>query len=345
MDNKLRNREIRRISSSSTLPILIFTVVTIIGEILLRYIVNNAEAGSILTKSVFQYILIQIIIYPILMPILYLVFYKYRGKSKNMRLKQTLVKPRRSVGWCLKWIIISIGVSQIAGRILTEIIRLFAGLFGVTPSDNSFIVGSGLIANIVMMTGLVVFAPVLEELLFRGIVCRNNEEMGQWFAVIISGVIFGLWHTNYAQLGFASVFGITLGIMYVKTRSIIPTMITHFINNLLVGVLTICRSIIMPAFNSGDYEYVFHYLFVKNIVVTILLLITFMLVGGIIIAGIVLLIIEIVKRRKSHKMRAGRFEMSALKKTLVYFSSPVTVVTFLLMIIMTVKSVFSFRIV
>ncbi|MCH5299591.1 MAG: CPBP family intramembrane metalloprotease [Ruminococcus sp.] len=343
MDKKLRNKEIRKISSSSSLPILIFTIVTIVGSYLIKYVFNNAVAGSIWTKSVFQYVFIQIIIYPVLMPILYFVFYKHRGKSQNMRLRQTLKKPQRSVGWCLKWMIISIGVSEVVNRIFIWVVRFVARYFGITPSNNSFQMGDSILANVFKFLSLIVFAPIFEELLFRAIVCRNNEEMGHWFAVIISGLIFGLWHTNYAQFGLTVTFGIMLGIMYIKTRSIIPTMITHFVSNLVVGVAVTCRSIISPVLRINDIEYGVHFLFVKNIVPTILLFIMLLFIVGTAIAGIVLLIIEIVRRRKSYKMNRGKFGMSTIKKTLVYFSSPVTIVTFALMIFLTIESVLSYR--
>ena len=343
MDKKLRNKEIRKISSSSTLPILIFTIVTIVGSYLIRYVFNNADAGSIWTNGVFQYAFIVIIIYPVLMPILYFVFYKHRGNSQKMRLRQTLVKPQRSVGWCIKWMIISIGVSEVVNRILIWAVSIVAGYFGITPSNNSFQMGDSILANVFKFLSLIVFAPIFEELLFRAIVCRNNEEMGQWFAVIISGLVFGLWHTNYAQFASATTVGIMFGIMYVKTRSIIPTMVAHFINNLFVGVAVTCRSIISPAFDIDDFEYVLHFLFVKNIVPTILLFIMILFIVGTAIAGVVLLIIEIVKRWNTHKMNGGKFEMGTIKKTLVYFSSPVTIVTFALMIFLTIESVFSYR--
>ena len=343
MDKKLRNKEIRKISSSSTLPILIFTIFIIVGSCLINCVINNAEAGSVWTNSAFQTILMDIIMYPVLMPILYFVFYKHRGKSQNMRLRQTLVKPQRSVGWCVKWIIISVGVGQTVGIIFNVIFLLVTGYFGFTPSQNNLEFGSSILENIFIIISLVVFAPILEEMLFRGIVCRNNEEMGQWFAVIISGIIFGLWHTNYSQLAFATTFGIMVAIMYVKTRSIIPGMIAHFINNFIGGVAGICQSIISSAFDIENFEDFLYFLFVKNTAVTILILIMRLILFGMIIAGIVLLIIEIVKRRKAHKMNGGKFEISTLKKTLVYFSSPVTIATFALMIIMMVVSVFSFR--
>lgn len=86
-----------------------------------------------------------------------------------------------------------------------------------------------------------VLAPLTEEVVFRGAVLRKLLQlMGhkwRWGAIVISAAIFGAVHGNNAQFWTAFVLGIVLGWMYYRTRSIVPGIVLHFVNNSTVYVL------------------------------------------------------------------------------------------------------------
>jgi membrane protease YdiL (CAAX protease family) len=92
----------------------------------------------------------------------------------------------------------------------------------------------------------VVFAPVFEEIAFRGLLfglLRRRFALAP--AAVISAGIFGLAH-GYGVLGFASVFwsGLVWAWAYERTGSLVPGMVAHGINNLLVclAVIALLRS-------------------------------------------------------------------------------------------------------
>lgn len=80
---------------------------------------------------------------------------------------------------------------------------------------------------------IVVMAPLVEELLFRGAI--QGHLMRKWkmpyLGIVVSSLIFGVVHGNPAQIPFAFVVGMALGWMYYLTGSLIPGMLMHFINN------------------------------------------------------------------------------------------------------------------
>lgn len=87
--------------------------------------------------------------------------------------------------------------------------------------------------TLLSMLTVVVAAPILEELFFRGIIL--NGLLKNYFpqrAIVISAAIFGLVHLNPWQAIPAFLGGLIMGWMYWKTNSIIPGMILHFVNNL-----------------------------------------------------------------------------------------------------------------
>ena len=99
MDKKLINKQIKKISNSSSLPLLIFMSVTVAGKYLLNYIYNSASYGSILKNGNVLTAIQYIVIYPILIPILLWIFYRVRGKRRNIRTSDLFAKPQRSAGF------------------------------------------------------------------------------------------------------------------------------------------------------------------------------------------------------------------------------------------------------
>lgn len=87
-------------------------------------------------------------------------------------------------------------------------------------------------AVLTVVTSVIVPA-VLEELLYRGLICRELTIHGGAFAVIISALLFGLAHFSFYTFPYAFVCGIILGFVYVKTGSVKYTVAIHFANNML----------------------------------------------------------------------------------------------------------------
>lgn len=107
--------------------------------------------------------------------------------------------------------------------------------------------------------GFIVIAllvPMAEEIVFRGSILRallehfriskqeKEQQMkelqlkenvktkdGVWLSIVISSLLFGIVHGNLAQFIHATLLGILLGWIYYNTKSIMPGVILHFLNN------------------------------------------------------------------------------------------------------------------
>ena len=74
----------------------------------------------------------------------------------------------------------------------------------------------------------VIAAPVVEEILFRGIVLRSMRKFSPaWAAILMSSVLFGVYHLNIVQAAYAA------GILYEKKRNLLFPILVHFANNLI----------------------------------------------------------------------------------------------------------------
>lgn len=98
---------------------------------------------------------------------------------------------------------------------------------------------SGDIPMMIIMA--VFFAPLLEEIIFRGIIMKGllNKGWQPWKAILLSSVIFGVVHGNPWQFLGAVLLGCVLGVVYLKTKSLLLPILLHAFNNLISCLLII----------------------------------------------------------------------------------------------------------
>lgn len=78
----------------------------------------------------------------------------------------------------------------------------------------------------------IVLAPVLEEILFRGIVQDSlTEKLGPLRGILIGACVFGIVHIIPQQVINAFFVGIVLGFIYYRSGSLVPVILIHMINN------------------------------------------------------------------------------------------------------------------
>lgn len=83
--------------------------------------------------------------------------------------------------------------------------------------------------------GAVLFAPILEEIIFRGIILKGFlTKYTPKYAIIFSAIIFGLIHGKPLQIWGTFVIGLIFGWIYYKTKSIGTTILLHSILNFTV---------------------------------------------------------------------------------------------------------------
>lgn len=175
------------------------------------------------------------------------------------------------------------------------------------PVDNSLtdIVSNG---NIwISSIYIVLLAPIFEEYLFRKIICDRLVKYGQGMAVIMSGLMFGLFHGNFNQFFYAAFIGCFFAFIYVKTGNVMYTiglhMIVNFIGSVVGGLLL--QNIDL----SGD---LFQMPFSDMAVFALYMLVIY----GMVIAGAVLLLANLSKFKVSPGQitirKGNKFEISII---------------------------------
>jgi membrane protease YdiL (CAAX protease family) len=78
-----------------------------------------------------------------------------------------------------------------------------------------------------------VLAPIAEELVFRGLIFhRMKDWMNPVLAIILSSVIFGLYHGNMIQFIYATLLGMILAVVYHRTGTLWIAILAHISANL-----------------------------------------------------------------------------------------------------------------
>lgn len=95
--------------------------------------------------------------------------------------------------------------------------------------------GFGLIATIFCVALL---PALFEEIFFRGILLKGLRSFGMVGSIFLCGALFSLYHQSPVQTVYQFVCGVAFAFMAIRAGSILPTVLSHFLNNTLIIVLT-----------------------------------------------------------------------------------------------------------
>ncbi len=88
---------------------------------------------------------------------------------------------------------------------------------------------------------------ICEETMYRGFVLNAlKKKWGVTLAIVVSGVMFALYHVRFTQFIPLAILGILLAILAWKSKSIYPAMVAHFVNN---------GASVIIAFEFPDYAF------------------------------------------------------------------------------------------
>lgn len=160
------------------------------------------------------------------------VVYRFAFKQSFKPLLPVKCKPK----YYLIGIMLVFGLLFSLNSLNEYLIRLFE-LMGYTRKPNSLPDLSGW--KLLPVTLVVAVLPaVLEEGLFRGVVLNNAEsEVGTVRTIFIVGFLFSLYHASVEQTIYQFICGCLFTLLAVRARSILPSMLIHFINNALILAL------------------------------------------------------------------------------------------------------------
>ncbi|MBS6183602.1 MAG: type II CAAX endopeptidase family protein [Clostridium celatum] len=114
-------------------------------------------------------------------------------------------------------------------NIFIILISIFKGSEVVNPLQN-IIEGSSLILTFIFVG---ILSPIVEEMMFRGIMLNKLKRYGDKVAIVTTALLFGLFHANFSQFFYATVLGLIFAYVTLKTGTIKYSIILHIFVNMM----------------------------------------------------------------------------------------------------------------
>lgn len=193
-----------------TVPLLIHIIVSNVMVLLLE---NRVDPAFLTTAAA-----------AVTLPVLLLL---YRDDRKEQPSEKV------SVPW---WVY---PLMAVGGVILNQLLSAVMNSFAVTEHFSNAaqegLLGSGFLTQLI---GLGILVPLMEELLFRGLV---YQRMKKYFpvkiSILLAAAVFALYHGNMVQILFAFPMALVMLLAYEKWKSLTVPVVFHMAVNLSTVIL------------------------------------------------------------------------------------------------------------
>lgn len=177
-----------------------------------------------------QTLLITLITSMIVIPIM-LLFYK-RDKKRQFYLEE-----RPAKFYLIDYIVIAL-LAMASCLALNNLISVSdITKYSKTYQQVSEALFNSNVLFVIIVVGI--FAPIVEELVFRGLIYKRLKEYKTpLFAMILSSFLFGLYHMNIVQGIYAFLLGLILSYLMEKYKSVKAPALAHIAANICSVVLT-----------------------------------------------------------------------------------------------------------
>ena len=195
------------------------------------------------------------------------------------------------------------------------------GLFGGEVIQPDFTLDDpSLPANIFLYMYVCLLGPVLEELLYRGVLLQSLRKYNERFAIVVSAMIFGMMHQNPTQCILGMLVGLPLAMITIKSGSIIPAIITHII----VNTSNVVFALLIMSDNNVYENMVYENILPKDGLPLLGIILSLLWRFGFLFAGIVVGVVALAKGLKMKRPTpAGKNRAWP-----VFMTSPIWIIVF-----------------
>lgn len=194
----------------------------------LLYLLFNIVAPSIVNSTWFIYTLNAVSFYLFGFGVLYLIV-------KNMPTFKNKVNKNFSIGEICVIVIIAFAFMYISNFITVILAQVISLIFGGGSNPLDSMIDTNNLFLTFIFVGLL--APIMEELMFRKIMLERLKGYGDVISIIVTAVMFGLFHRNFYQFLYATAIGLILAYIALKSGSVKYSILLHVIINTFGSVI------------------------------------------------------------------------------------------------------------
>lgn len=271
------------------------------------------------------------IAYPIILFLFKKIPTQLEGEPKKMRFSHLLIA-----------FLMTYAITYISNFIGNTLITLLEQL-KEAPVDNVLQEFLNQISPWTALIIAVILAPIFEELLFRKAVIDRTAKYGDGISMVFSGLLFGLFHGNFAQFAYSFFLGMFFGFIYLKTKNIMYPIILHILTNFMGSTVPMYvmdnskymeyEEKLIDLMNSPAYTDEAATALALEYASGITMLFAYLLVMfGMVVAGIILLIVK----RKKFVRTPGEITIEKGQRLLTMCLNPGMIIFILFWIVMIV---------
>lgn len=217
-----------------SLVVTMFASAVVAGLKMPKYLNGQVEYAQMVTEMTNEILQYTTIITGVTALVAIPVFWWLFHKDNRMRRQMGMPEPKKAGLTKYIWIVIlGIAACVALNNILTLSNLAMISSYEETGANFYKV---NLVAQIICLG---ILTPIAEELVFRGLIFkRMREVLSMKRAILISALIFGIYHGNLVQAVYGGVLGALLAYAYEKYGSLKAPILAHMVLNLTSVILS-----------------------------------------------------------------------------------------------------------
>lgn len=209
--------------------------------VILLYLILNTIAGAILNASKVDENSLLYMAISLLCPIIATaVVISVLSLKRKQKILLTVNFSKFNPLYLVPAVLLAIGMLLGLG-FMNELIAQTVVKWGGNVVDNSDKIKGAMtgFGEFLLLAFLLTILPaIFEESLFRGVILEGIKSMSSLLTIFTVSLCFALYHCNVAKLVYQLIYGVGLTVLAMQSKSIVPSIITHFLNNFVILLLT-----------------------------------------------------------------------------------------------------------
>lgn len=221
---KQERKEIRKLGNIMGVALIAYLALQFFSVYLLEaFDLTDVFNNSVVFQNSFTIIAVELVALCVPFGIMALI---------NKKKYETPVVPAKKITFSRLVLWVGVGMLCCVGAdYIVGILSVFSDAAGYSLEQPEMLEPDSLFSCVLSVLATAVIPPICEEFAMRCCGVGLLRKYGKGFAVVAVAMIFGLVHGNIVQFIFASLIGVILGFVTVKTDSILPAIFIHACNN------------------------------------------------------------------------------------------------------------------
>lgn len=223
-------RQIRKVYSSIGFSYVVFSVISIMGQILLSMVMQiwkpDISENMVVNLSIISSVLIM---YLTGFPVFWLLF-------RNIPVLKKIKKQNMGFGTLAVIFLVCVSMVYIGNIVGTVLMVIINQITGIKMVNTVQVLVAKANPSVIFLATIVV-APVMEEMMYRKLLIDRTIPYGEGGSIFISGLLFGLAHGNFYQFFYAFALGVIFAYVYVRSGNVVYTIILHMMINFMGSMI------------------------------------------------------------------------------------------------------------